>query len=490
MFSILFVLTVAFLISLVVTPLCRDVCLRRGWVDQPDGYRKTHLRAVPRTGGVAIVISCAAALALLVASPLSGGAIVKHGFPLLWRLLPAPALILAAGLLDDLIGLKPWQKLTAQIAGAGLACWAGIGIQAVVGYGLPGWSTIPITVLWLLACTNAFNLIDGLDGLAAGLGLFATLTTCVGALLQNNFVLAISTVPLAGALLGFLRYNFSPATIFLGDGGSQTLGFLLGCYGVVWSQKATTLLGMTAPVMALSVPLLDVALSVLRRLLRGRPVFNADRGHIHHRLLDRGLTPRRATLILYAVSGVGATLSVLQSVVRRQFNGLIVLLFCVSAWIGIRLLGYAEFDEARRMVFGGLFRHLLSARLSMRQFEASLSQAASVEERWDLIRAASAELGFTHSLLRLEGKVWECRSPEVAAGECWELRIPLDGSGYARFLVPFQAPVQTMTLTSFADAIRRDLTSRPPPSARKPPAEATTMADGRRALQRTASGAD
>jgi len=140
-----------------------------------------------------------------------------------------------------------------------------------------------------VACVNAFNLIDGLDGLAAGLGLFATLTTFAAALLQQNFELAIATVPLSGALLGFLRYNFSPATIFLGDCGSQTVGFLLGCYGVLWSQKATTLLGMTAPVMALSIPLLDTALSVARRLLGGRPIFRADRGHIHHRPWIAGL---------------------------------------------------------------------------------------------------------------------------------------------------------------------------------------------------------
>lgn len=488
MFSILFVLTVSFLIAVVVTPLCRDLCFRYGWVDQPDGRRKVHTRAVPRTGGVAILISFVAALALLIVSPLSGGAVVKQGLPLFWRLLPAPALILAAGLLDDLIGLRPWQKLAAQVAGAGLACWGGIGIHAVAGYGLPSWSTIPITMLWLIACTNAFNLIDGLDGLAAGLGLFATLTICVGALLQNNFMLAISIVPLAGALLGFLRYNFSPATIFLGDGGSQTLGFLLGCYAVVWSQTATTLLGMTAPIMALSIPLLDVVLSVLRRLLSGRPVFDADRGHIHHRLLDRGLTPRRATLILYAVSGIGVALAVLQSVLHHHFSGLIVLLFCAAAWIGIRLLGYVEFTEARRMVFGGLFRHLLSARLSMRHFEERLSKAASVEESWDLIRSASAELGFTYSLLRLNGKVWECQSREVTASECWELRIPLDGSGYARFLVPFQAPVQTMTLTSFADAIRRDLSAHS--SGAESPAQAPGVASGGRALQRSAGGAD
>jgi hypothetical protein len=202
-------------------------------------------------------------------------------------------------------------------------------------------------------------------------------------------------------------------------------------------------------------------------------------------LLDRGLTPRRATLILYAVSGVGATLSVLQSVAHRQYRGLIVLLFCAAAWAGIQRLGYVEFDEARRIVFGGLFQHLLSARLSMRQFEERLSKARTVEESWDLIRRASAELGFTHSLLRLEGRVWECRSSEITASECWELRIPLEGAGYARFLVPFQAPVQTMTLTSFADAIRRDLKPRSWPPAATP----AGAPEAPRMLQHSATGA-
>jgi UDP-GlcNAc:undecaprenyl-phosphate GlcNAc-1-phosphate transferase len=476
MFSILLVLAVSFLISWVATPLCRDLCLRHGWVDHPDGNRKTHQRAAPRTGGVAIMLSFAVALSLLIASPLTGGAVVKQGFPLVWRLLPAPALIFASGLLDDLFGLRPWQKLPGQAAGAGLACWAGIRIQALGGYPLPSWSTLPLTALWLVACVNAFNLIDGLDGLAAGLGLFATLTTFAAALLQQNFELAIATVPLSGALLGFLRYNFSPATIFLGDCGSQTVGFLLGCYGVLWSQKATTLLGMTAPVMALSIPLLDTALSVARRLLGGRPIFRADRGHIHHRLLDRGLTPRRATLILYAGAGVGATLAVLLSLLHHQYSGIVILLFCGLAWAGIQHLGYVEFEEARRMLFGGLFRHLLSARVSMRQFEERLAKAGSLEESWDLIRSAGAELGFTNSLLRLDGSIRECQSDPAAASQCWELRIPLEGADYAQFLVPFQAPVQAMTLTSFAELVRRDLKSRP-----------QAVAAGRLALQHSAS---
>ena len=164
----------------------------------------------------------------------------------------------------------------------------------VVGHGTDNWWwTLPLTLLWLVACMNAFNLIDGVDGLASGLGLFATVTTFVAALLQKNVPLALATIPLAGALLGFLRYNFNPASIFLGDSGSLLIGFLLGCFGVIWSQKSATFLGMTAPLMTLAIPLLDVCLSVVRRYMRHEPLFKADRGHIHHRLLDRGFTPRR-----------------------------------------------------------------------------------------------------------------------------------------------------------------------------------------------------
>ena len=148
---------------------------------------------------------------------------------------------------------------------AGAAYWAGIHIQGFAGYGTGAWWNLPVTIIWLVACTNAINLIDGVDGLATGIGLFATCTTLIAALLQHNTALAIATVPLAGCLLGFIRYNFNPATIFLGDCGSLFIGFLLGCYAVVWSQKAATILGMTAPLMALSIPLLDMTVAIARR---------------------------------------------------------------------------------------------------------------------------------------------------------------------------------------------------------------------------------
>ncbi len=223
------------------------------------------------------------------------------------------------------------------------------------------WWHVPATILWLVACSNAFNLIDGLDGLAVGIGLFATATAFLSALLSGNYALALATAPLLGALLGFLPYNFQPASIFMGDCGSLTVGFLLGCFSVIWSQKSATLLGMTAPLLALAIPLLDTALSIARRFLRRQPVFGADRRHIHHRLLARGFTPRRVAYIFYAFAGIIAGLSLLLNSAADRFGGIALIAFCAVVWLAIQYLGYEEFDAARRLIFGGMFRHALNA---------------------------------------------------------------------------------------------------------------------------------
>ena len=158
----------------------------------------------------------------------------RYPFRLCGRASPRPllaALVFATGLLDDIFGLKPWQKLLGQVAAAVLVFSAGVHFSGIGGYQFPIWWTLPATILWLVGCTNAFNLIDGVDGLAAGVGFFATLTTLMAALLQHNIPLALATAPLAAALLGFLRFNFNPATVFLGDCGSLLNGFLLGAMG-------------------------------------------------------------------------------------------------------------------------------------------------------------------------------------------------------------------------------------------------------------------
>src|ERR1039457_2427751 len=267
MYSLAALTLVSILASLLLTPLCRDLFLRLGLVDKPDDRRKKHRVSVPRIGGVPIALTYLGCFALLLLSPLKGGLLVQSGLPIAWKLLPAAAIIFATGLVDDLRGLKPSQKLPPQIVAALIAYWSGVQLNNIVGFHVPVWLMLPVTVVWLVGCSNAFNLIDGLDGLAAGVGLFATVTTLLAALLNGHVELAFATVPLMGALLGFLRYNFNPASIFLGDCGSLLIGFLLGAYGVLWSQESATLLGMTAPLLALAIPLLDAGISVIRRFL-------------------------------------------------------------------------------------------------------------------------------------------------------------------------------------------------------------------------------
>ena len=444
MFSLTFLALSALLFTLAFTPLCRAVCILLGWVDKP-GPRKIHQAPTPRTGGIAILGGYGVAFLILFYSPLSGGRAIAAALPSVWALLPAVLVAFATGLLDDVFGLKPWMKLVGQLAAAALACNANVQIHSVGGHLLSsGWWNIPLTIVWLVACSNAFNLIDGLDGLAAGIGIFATATAFLSALLSGNYALALVTAPLLGALLGFLPYNFSPASIFMGDCGSLTVGFLLGCFGVIWSQKSATLLGMTAPLIAMAIPLLDTALAVMRRFLRRQPLFGADRGHIHHRLLARGFTPRRVAYVFYASAGTIAGLSLILSSATDHVGGIALVAFCCIVWLAIQYLGYEEFDAARRLLFGGMFRHSLNANLTISQLETAVRGAGTLDECWHALVETSRSLGFSEASLQFNGSHLTARLAEAA--ECWDLRIPLNHSGHVYLRVPVHSaqPPQTI----------------------------------------------
>lgn len=247
MYALIALGVTALLLCLILTPICRDIFLKLKLVDMPDNDRKLHSRPIPRIGGIPIAISYVGALALMLAFAPTHAKIALQHRGLLYSLLPAAGLVFLTGLIDDLFGLKPWQKLSGQIIAAVWAAEAGARIHLLDGQPYSAWVTVPLSVLWLVGCTNAFNLIDGLDGLASGVGLFATLTTLLAALLQGNWGLAMATVPLLGCLLGFLRYNFNPASVFLGDSGSLSIGFILGCFGVIWSQKIRDILRNAGP---------------------------------------------------------------------------------------------------------------------------------------------------------------------------------------------------------------------------------------------------
>jgi UDP-GlcNAc:undecaprenyl-phosphate GlcNAc-1-phosphate transferase len=328
------------------------------------------------------------------------------------------------GLLDDVRNLRPWQKLIGQVAAAVLAYKAGFGIHVLHGQAFGDWASLALTVVWLVGCTNALNLIDGMDGLAAGVGVFATLTSFVAALIHDNVALAFVTAPLVGALAGFLRYNFNPASIFLGDSGSLLIGFLLGCFGTMWGQKSATAAGMTAPLIALAMPLLDTGLAIARRFLRGQPIFSADRGHIHHRLLDRGLTPRRAVLVLYAFCGVAAIVSLLQEVADNQYRGMVIVLFCCSAWVGVQHLGYAEFGITSRIVLRGAFRRTVAAQMTLQQFERTLGATETLRAAWDVMVLGATDFGASGIRMEIGGEVFESLASRNAPRD-WQVHVPL-----------------------------------------------------------------
>lgn len=426
MYSLLFLGIASFALSLLLTPLVRNLAWHFGIVDQPDQQRKIHSTPIPRMGGIAIFAAVLGAYGLLIVVRLSSGSIISDGLPIVLRLLPAFAVVFGIGLVDDIISVRPWKKLFAEVIAATLAWFAGIHVTALAGYSFSGTAATFVTTLaWIIICTNAINLIDGVDGLAAGVSLFATSTMVIAAVMGHNVPMALAIVPIAGALLGFLRYNFSPASIFLGDCGSLTLGFLLACYGAVWSEKSTTLLGMTAPLLVLAVPLCDVGLAIVRRFINGRPIFAADRAHIHHKLLSKGLTPRRLVLVIYCICGIGAVVSLLMTVNENRNRDFLIVIVCLAVWLGMQHLGYEEFGVASRVLFGGAFRSVLSAQLALEVFEQKLEVDMTLKESWELLCRTCPQFGFSGIDFHLDHLA--CR---WGVNEGWYVRIDFPGHGY------------------------------------------------------------
>ncbi len=457
MYALLSLGFAAFLLCFILTPVVRDVFLKLDLVDVADCDRKTHEGRIPRIGGIAIVLSYVAALGTMLFFAPHGASIAVQHKELLWSLFPAAGFIFLIGLIDDLIRLRAWFKLAGQVVAAVWAVSMGARIPLFAGHEA-AWVTWPLSVFWLVGCTNAFNLIDGLDGLASGVGLFATLTTLLAALIQGNWGLAMATVPLAGCLLAFLRYNFNPASVFLGDSGSLTIGFLLGCFGVIWSQKSATLLGMVAPLMAFSLPLFEVALSIVRRSLRSQPIFQPDRGHIHHRLLDLGLHPRAAALILYGACGVAAILSLLQSSLGYHLGGLIITLFSLLAFFGIQRLGYVEFSTASRVLRQGRIMQMLQGEIHLQNFRTAIAEANTASDCWQVVRSACEKLGFCSVRLKISGESFYHSFADSRLEYSWQLSITLRGGGQV-FLTRTSEQHQPV-LTSFLHLLQESLESK------------------------------
>jgi len=386
--------TFALLLSVILTKFVRDSAFRRGWVTVPSPERHMHLHPLPRLGGVAI---CFAFLATEVLITL----LAPH-FPK-WRpsvavrpattiLLPA-CLVFLLGVYDDLRGARPWLKFFVQGAAGALLFLGGLRILSVpLVFGarhFGGVIGLVLTIIWVIGITNAFNLIDGLDGLAAGSALFSTLVVFIVALVSHSNWLALATIILAGAILGFLRFNFNPATIFLGDSGSLFIGFLLSAFALQGATKAPTVVAVAIPVVSFGLPILETGISILRRLISGRPVFAGDRQHIHHKLLERGLSHRQVVVVLYGVSGAFALLSLFLLWPTGSTLGLVLAVVGCGVWVGIQHLGYLEFGELRRVAVRTMEQpQVFVNNLAIRRAVAELRVAQSYEQVCKVVLAA------------------------------------------------------------------------------------------------------
>jgi UDP-GlcNAc:undecaprenyl-phosphate GlcNAc-1-phosphate transferase len=339
-------------VAAAVTPFVRWAARRAGVVDNPGG-RRVHTRTIPRLGGLAVVLGFFAPLVALAFTQ-SDVAGMFFSEPLRMVGLAAGGVVVASlGAWDDIRGVRAWHKLAVQCIAALVAWGCGFRMESFtlpfVGELELGVFGLPLTILWITAIVNAMNLIDGLDGLAGGIAFFACLTNFVVATINGNPLVMLLAAALGGAILGFLLYNFNPATIFMGDSGSMFLGFVLATTSMMGSSiQGSTTVAILVPLISLGVPIMDTLFAMVRRIMERRPIFSPDRGHIHHRLLDLGITHRRAVLILYGVS-VLFTAGAITIALGRNWEVGVALLVLTVAMLGLaRFVGYFEYLQIRR----------------------------------------------------------------------------------------------------------------------------------------------
>lgn len=288
-------------ISFLMTPPVKKFAERVGAIDIPKDSRRVHDHPIPRMGGLAIFLGFVLSLLIFVdmTTPIMG-------------MLVGAVIIAAMGAVDDIVSLNAWVKLAIQILAALVAIRSGIVFNVIsnpnflsdIDFINIGYLTVPLTILWIVGCTNAVNLIDGLDGLAVGVSAISSLTMFVVALFVTESNVALILVALTGACLGFIPYNLNPAKIFMGDVGSQLLGFVLATVSIMGMFKFHAIITFLVPVLSLSVPLADTIFAFFRRIAHGQSPFHADKGHFHHRLLAMGLSQKQAVAVLYGVSSV------------------------------------------------------------------------------------------------------------------------------------------------------------------------------------------
>ena len=351
----------ALVISLILTPLCRELVRKLGMIDQPD-ERRVHKKPIPRGGGLSVFIAYQLVLGLYIFfSEAPIGAVFSYSFQ--GAFLVASASLLIIGFADDKWGMHPAVKLTGQMAVATFLFFMGVRVGGIFVQ-FPMWLDYGVTVFWIVGAINAFNLIDGLDGLASGLAMIASGGIAGSLFFAGQSASAIPYLALCGACLGFLRYNFHPATVFLGDTGSMFLGLCMAVLPLESGSRMELLPAIVVPLLAMGVPLFDTLLAIWRRTVRALlqktvvgqqlekriRVMQPDKEHVHHRILQNTLNQRSAALMLYAISGTLVGVAWLGVMLKKQGPGVFLLAFIVAVMVIVRHLARVELWDTGKLL--------------------------------------------------------------------------------------------------------------------------------------------
>ncbi len=332
----------ALLISLILVPFVAKLAIKIGAVDKPN-ERKVHTKIMPRMGGLAIYLSFFAVLFL------SHEMTMQH-----IGLLTGGTVLVLVGIIDDKTDMPAKIKLLGQIFAACIVVVAGVRVEFMTNFILGGVFplyifSVPFTVLWIVAITNAVNLIDGLDGLAAGTSIIAAATMAISGYATGQTEMASMALILIGASLGFLKYNFHPAKIFMGDTGSMFLGYNLSVLAIMGFTKSFTVLSLVTPILVLAIPILDTLFAIIRRKMNNKPIFKPDKNHLHHCLLNYGFSHRNTVLIIYAVSAVLALCGLIMTYLNpAQGMCLLVVISVIIIYGAMKLGVIGKHDSAKK----------------------------------------------------------------------------------------------------------------------------------------------
>ena len=406
MISVFLTFVIALVLALMLTPVAEWLGNRLGAVDMPLA-RNVHTVPIPRSGGLAITLSFILALIVVSFLPTSLSNILFLNTQNYFILLGA-LVIFTVGFFDDFHRLRPSMKFLGQILAASLVYYSGLQIRTfvlgtmVLHFGIFSYF---VTVFWFLLLINAVNLIDGLDGLAAGVSFFACMVMAFLSFVRPDYLVSLGFAAIAGALLGFLRYNFNPASIFMGDGGSYFVGYVIAALAIMGSMKSQLGATLLIPLLALGVPIFDTLLSPIRRWALGHKMFYPDKGHIHHHLLAKGLSSRRSVLIIYGISFMLCITGIIVIHIRNSMVGMFLIALIIIFFVVIRKLGYLEYLAIDK--FYGWFMDLSfeagfnKGRRSFLNIQIEIERAQNVEEIWEHICEALELMNFDRGELYL-----------------------------------------------------------------------------------------